>query len=334
MAMRLGLRGLATVACLAGGLLVGAGAETTAAAEPQTQSFEAWLQDLRTEAAGRGITAKTLDATLTGVQPIPKVLDLDRRQPEFKLSFEKYMATAASPARMDKGRRLMATHKALLEAVGRKYGVQPRFIVALWGIETDFGRVTGGFPVIPALATLAYDGRRSKYFRQELMDALLIVDQGHIAADRMIGSWAGAMGQSQFMPSSFLKFAEDYDGDGRRDIWGTRADVFASAANYLAKSGWNADETWGRAVRLPKGFDTSLATFDVHKSLEEWSRLGVRAADGRPLPKKAIRAALVLAQPGGPAFLVYGNFETVLKWNRSNLFALAVGHLADAFAHR
>lgn len=324
------LKALTALACLGAVPCV-----SSEAAATDDQAFRTWLTDLRTEAAGRGIGAATLDVTLDGMVPIPRVLELDRKQPEFKLKFKQYMAGAASRARIENGRRKMAEHKDLLDAASRKYGVQARFIVALWGIETDFGRVTGGFPVIPALATLAYDGRRSKYFRQELLDALLIVDQGHISADKMIGSWAGAMGQCQFMPSSFLRYAEDQNGDGRRDIWRTQGDVFASAANYLSKSGWNVDETWGRPVRLPKTFDTSLATFDTHKSLAEWSRLGVVAANGKRLPQKPIQAALVLAEgKGGPAFLVYGNFETILKWNRSNFFALAVGHLADGIGRK
>jgi len=172
----------------------------------------------------------------------------------------------------------------LLEEVAQKYGVQARFIVAFWGIETDFGRITGGFPLVPALATLAYDGRRSAYFRKELLNALEILDGGHIAPKDMVGSWAGAMGQCQFMPSSFLNFAVDGDGDGRKDIWTNRKDVFASAANYLSRSGWKGDQTWGRQVRLPDGFDAKLADLDVRKTLAEWQGLGVRRLDGSDLP--------------------------------------------------
>ena len=190
--------------------------------------------------------------------------------------------------------------------------------------------MTGGFRVIHALASLAYDGRRSTYFRGELLNALHIVDQGHIAPEDMMGSWAGAMGQAQFMPSTFLNFAVDYDGDGRLDIWHSRPDVFASAANYLAKSGWRDDITWGRAVRLPPGFDRSLIGLETVKTLPEWQAAGVRRADGTALPKRPLRASLIEAEEGkGPAFLVYDNYRALLKWNRSTFFALAVGYLAD-----
>lgn len=297
----------------------------------ESQIFEVWLQDLRSEALAKGIGEATLDKALANLQPIPRVLELDKKQPEFKLSFAKYMRQVVPKARIQAARKKSSDRAPLLAKISKKYGVPPRFIVALWGVETDFGRVTGSFPVIAALATLAYDGRRSSYFRTELLNALTILDQGHITPEKMIGSWAGAMGQSQFMPSSFLRFAEDYDGDGHRDIWGTEADVFASVANYLSKSGWKGDQTWGRAVRLPKKFDPALADPKIKKTLDEWNKLGVRQSNGKPLPtQKPISSFLVLPEGrGGAAFLAYTNFETILKWNRSNLFALAVGHLAD-----
>ena len=302
----------------------------------QGASFEAWLVDLRREALSKGVGSGTLDAALSGIKPIPRVIELDRRQPEFTLTFRQYMDRVASKARVKKGRGRLSENRALLDAIGGKYGVQPRFIVAFWGVETDFGRVTGGFPVVPALATLAYDGRRSKYFRGELLNALKIIDQGHIAAKDMVGSWAGAMGQCQFMPSSFLSFAVDHDGDGRKDIWTTRADVFASAANYLAKSGWKGDQTWGRAVRLPKGFDPADASLKVRKSLSQWQRLGIRRADGRDLPTRELTASVVLAEKKttGPAYVIYNNYRTILKWNRSTYFALAIGSLADRIGGR
>ena len=299
-------------------------------------SFAVWLEGLRREALSKGIGNATLDAALSGIKPIPRVIELDRHQPEFTLTFRQYMDRVASKARVKKGRGRMSENRALLDAVGQKYGVQPRFIVAFWGVETDFGRITGGFPVVPALATLAYDGRRSKYFRGELLNALKIIDQGHIAVKDMVGSWAGAMGQCQFMPSSFLSFAVDHDGDGRKDIWTTRADVFASAANYLAKSGWKGDQTWGRAVRLPKGFNAADASLKVSKRLDQWQRLGVRRADGRDLPTRDLSASVVLAEKKttGPAYVVYNNYRTILKWNRSTYFALAIGSLADRIGGR
>ena len=312
----------------------------TGAPEPTVSAnsadFATWLVTLRQEAQARGIAANTLDAAFADIRLIPRVLELDRNQPEFKLSFRQYMNRVAPPKRIDKGRKKFAENKDLLVAVGNRYKVQPRFVVALWGIETDFGRVSGGFKVIPALTTLAFDGRRSRYFRGELMHALSIIDDGHITADKMMGSWAGAMGQSQFMPSSFVHHAVDFDGDGRRDIWTTKADVFASAANYLARSGWRDDQTWGRQVRLPAGFDLASAGLKRRKRLGEWQGLGLRRADGGDLPARQLRAALVLptADAAKPAFLVYDNFHAILKWNRSNFFALAVGHLADAIADR
>ncbi len=295
------------------------------------QEFQTWLQALRAEALERGIKASTLDSALTGVALIPRVIELDRRQPEFTLTFTQYRDRVVPLSRIKKGRRKLAENSALLREIGTKLGVQPRFIVALWGIETDFGRVTGGFPVIPALVTLAFDGRRSAYFRKELHNALRILDEGHITPKAMVGSWAGAMGQSQFMPSSFLAHAMDYDGDGRRDIWTTRADVFASAANYLAKSGWRADQTWGREVELPADFSPALADLKVRKPISAWQAMGVRRADGGDLPARQLSASIVLPEKGkmSPAYMVYSNYRTTLLWNRSTYFALAVGLLSD-----
>lgn len=297
------------------------------------QDFSAWLQDLRKEAAAKGISQATLDAALTGIQPIPRVIELDRKQPEFTLTFDEYMRRVVPEARVQKGRKRLAENRKLLEEVSRQYGVQPQFIVAFWGIETDFGRVTGGFKVVPALATLAHDGRRSAYFRKELFDALTILDGGHIKPDDMVGSWAGAMGQPQFMPSSFVRFAVDENGDGRKDIWNSKADVFASAANYLSRSGWHGDERWGRQVTLPKGFDLSLADEKIRKPVNDWAALGVTRANGAPLPKSTLEASLIMpVKDKGPAFLVYNNYRVILKWNRSHFFALAVGRLADRIA--
>ncbi|WP_337995583.1 lytic murein transglycosylase [Oleispirillum naphthae] len=310
-------------------------AETLAPLEPPPNpNFTLWLKDLRAEARGKGIKESTLDAAFRGVRPIPRVIELDRNQPEFKLTYRQYMERVVPMSRVLKGRRMLAENKALLERIAGKYGVQPRFLVAFWGVETDFGRVTGGFPVIPALATLAHDGRRSSFFRNELMNALKIIDEGNVTPERMVGSWAGAMGQCQFMPSSFVRFAVDEDGDGRKDLWASKADVFASAANYLKRSGWKGGQGWGRAVSLPKRFDRKLAGQE-RRSLKTWAALGVRDGNGKPLPQSDATAALMLPEAdGGPAFLVSDNFFTILKWNRSNYYALAVGQLADALATR
>lgn len=293
----------------------------------EPNEFDVWLTGLREEALEQGIRPELLDRALAEVAPMPRVIELDRNQPEFTKTFQQYLELVVPPARVARGRRLLTQHRALLDDIYARYGVQPRFLVAFWGIETNFGETLGGFKVIPALVTLAHDGRRSAYFRGELLDALHILNENHIAPEQMMGSWAGAMGQCQFMPSSFRLYAVDHDGDGRRDIWGNRADVFASAANYLAKSGWQGDRIWGRAVKLPADF----AVPEGRLHLSEWQARGVRRADGRDLPQAPdLMAKLILPGTGhDPAYLVYDNFEAILKWNRSTYFALAVGILSD-----
>ena len=296
------------------------------------EGFAGFLDGVRSEARARGLEEATISSALDGLAPIERVVELDRRQPEFTLTFDQYMRRVVSAQRVEKGRARLAEHRGLLDRVARAYRVQPRFIVALWGIETDFGRVRGSFPIIAALATLAHDGRRSRYFRKELFNALTIIDQGHISARAMIGSWAGAMGQNQFMPSSFLRYAVDHDGDGRRDIWTNRADVFASTANYLREVGWRDDQTWGRPVRLPSGFDPELLGLKTRKGLAAWQKLGVRRADGTDLPGRNLAASILRPGEDGPPFAVYDNYRAILKWNRSHLFAVAVGSLADRIA--
>jgi membrane-bound lytic murein transglycosylase B len=239
-----------------------------------------------------------------------------------------------TPDRIQKGQALYREHRALLDQVSARYNVQPHYIVALWGIETSFGKNTGGFNVVEALATLAYDGRRAEFFRSELMQALKILEEGHITPAAMKGSWAGAMGQNQFMPSSFFNFAVDGNGDGRTDIWTSLPDVFASTANYLSKSGWKGDERWGRAVSLPSTFPKSLSDGKTQKPLSQWAAIGVTLPGGEALPARDNFPAGIAAPDGvdGRAFLVYNNFQTTLKWNRSTYFALSVGLLADAIA--
>lgn len=296
----------------------------------QEQDFASWLRGVREEARANGISEKTLAGALSKVSPIAKVLELDRRQPENTLTYMQYIDRVISDGRADRGRTLAREHAALLQAISAQYGVPPGMIVALWGIETDFGRATGNFSVISALATLAYDGRRSAFFRKELLHALQIIDEGHVQPKAMRGSWAGAMGQNQFMPSSFVRFAVDYNNDGRRDIWETRSDVFASIANYLAGSGWRSTEPWGQAVALPSGFDAMAYQGQTTQSMAAWQALGLRPVAGIPAPPSDLQANLVL--PGGadgPAFLVCNNYHVLLKWNRSTYFALAAGQLAD-----
>ncbi|MDA0240039.1 MAG: lytic murein transglycosylase [Proteobacteria bacterium] len=304
-------------------------------AAAQNGEFSDWLVKLRAEAKQKGIGEATLNTALNGLTPINRVIELDRHQPEFKLTFQQYMNRVVPNSRVIKGRKKLAENKELLTAIGKQYGVQPRFIVAFWGVETDFGRVDGGFSVVRALATLAHDGRRSKFFRGELIRSLRIIDQGHITAANMKGSWAGAMGQFQFMPSTFESFAIDQDGDGKRDIWRNKVDAFASAANFLSKSGWNPDQTWGRQVKLPEGFDKSLIGLKTKKSLSEWQALGIRRADGSPLPTRNLSASVVTAtKDSGPAFLAYNNYRVTLRWNRSTFFAVAIGTLAEKIGGR
>ncbi len=313
-------------------LLVGLLLAPARAAE---EDFPTWLAGLRAEAQAGGIRPATLDRALAGIEPIPRVLELDRQQPESTITYAAYLRFATKPERLKAAREHLQGNRALLAEVGRRYGVQPRFIVALWGIETGFGKITGNFPVIAALATLAYDGRRSTFFRGELIAALRIVDEGKIDPQEMLGSWAGAMGQSQFMPSSYLRFAVSYRGDGHGDIWHSSEDVFASIANYLHQSGWHGDETWGREVRLPAKFDPALVGLGVKKSLAEWRKLGVRRSDGGPLPARPLQASVL--RPGGddgPAVLAYQNYRVLLQWNNSNFFATAVGLLANSMEGR
>lgn len=290
----------------------------------------AWIKALRAEALKRGIRAATLDAALRDIKPIPRVIELDRRQPEGTMTFAAYLQRVVPPSRVRRGRNLLVQHKALLDEVSARHGVPASVIVALWGVESDYGQRTGGFSVISALATLAYDGRRGAYFRRELLHALQILNDGHITPAQMTGSWAGAMGQSQFMPSSFLSRAVDHDGDGRRDIWTTHADVFASTANYLQRAGWRQGQSWGQRVSLPANFDAALIDLEVVKSLAEWHALGVRRRNGQALPKTALSASLVAPDgPDGPVFLTHHNFRVFLQWNRSTYFGAAVGLLSD-----
>lgn len=303
------------------------------AASPSV-SFSQWLESTRQDARLRGISDGTIRAVLhDNLKPIPRIIELDRAQPESKLSFEKYKSNTITQKRIARGQALSKKHSADLTEIEEAYGVQRSYILALWGMETDFGRNTGGFGVVEALATLAFDGRRSDFFYSELMHALKILDDGHIVPSKMKGSWAGAMGQSQFMPSSFLKFAVDRNGDGRRDIWYSEEDVFASIANYLSQSGWRKDERWGRPVRLPKGgVPMSLMGLETIKPLSFWRGLGIMAEGGQAIPDvPGMEASLIVpdGREDGQAYLVYGNFRVLMKWNKSKYFATSVGLLAD-----
>jgi len=299
----------------------------------QEQSFDEWLEELRAEALGLGISEATLDAALTLVEePIPRVLELDKSQPEFVQTFAGYMRNRLSDARIERGKSLLVEYKDLFNRIQQQYGVQPHYLVSFWALESNFGDFTGGFSVVNALATLAYDPRRSDFFRNELLTALRIIEEGHIPVEQMSGSWAGAMGQCQFMPSTFYTYARDGDGDGRVDIWNSVPDVFASAANYLSQNGWQGDERWGREVILPDGFDFTQTGTGVRKTVTQWNSLGIRRVNGNALGNADMLGSIVLpAGAEGPAFLVYDNFRTTMVWNRSTFYAISVGHLADRF---
>jgi membrane-bound lytic murein transglycosylase B len=311
-------------------LVWGAGASDGLAAEDS--AFATWLKALQDDARAAGISEETIEEALGELKPEPSIVELDRKQPERRQTFQEYRSRVLSDSRVERGRALLREHRPLLNKIAARYKVQPRFIVALWGIETSYGGFLGGHQVIQALATLAYDGRRAELFRRELIAALRILDRGDIELQDMKGSWAGAMGQCQFMPSSFLRFAVDYDGDGRRDIWNSLPDVFASIANYLSKSGWDDRYTWGRPVKpaaadRARGDDHGLK---VAKSLPEWQSLGVRRENGRSLPNIALKASLLRTDDGeGPAYLVYDNFRVLMVWNKSTYFALTVSELSD-----
>lgn len=300
------------------------------AAEP----FERWLQNFRQDARSKGVSQQMLDLALADIKPIPRVIELDRKQPEGTMTFAQYKNRVISDARIRQGREMFQKHREELERAASTYGVPAQYIVALWGIETSYGNNTGGFGVIPALATLAHDGRRSDFFTGELINALKILDAGHIDPANMKGSWAGAMGQNQFMPSSFNAYAVDGNGDGKRNIWTSLPDVFASSANYLSRHGWVEDERWGRPVQLPETFPASLTGLETQKTLQQWQNMGVRLPGGGDLPQAEGMQASIVAPDGvvGPAFLAYDNFRVIMRWNKSTYFASSVGILADAIA--
>ena len=294
------------------------------------EGFAQFIAGVRNDALAQGIRAAAVDDALHRAEYLPHVIELDRKQPEHTLTLGAFLEKVVTPEKINDGKTELAENGPLLTRVHQRFNVQPRFIVALWAVESNFGKIMGNYSVISSLATLAFDGRRSSYFRPELIAALRIIDQGNIRVDDMLGSWAGAMGQCQFMPSTFLNYAVDFDGDGKRDIWGDRADVLGSIANYIGSLGWRGDQSWGRSVVVPANFDTRMIGLDVKRPTADWSRMGVRSADASPLP--GVDASLVMPDgSGGPALLVYDNFRTIMKWNKSTYFAAAVGMLADSF---
>jgi membrane-bound lytic murein transglycosylase B len=303
------------------------------AAPAGAASFAAWLREFRDRAYREGVRSSIVDGALGGLNPSQRVIELDQRQSGGKPSFEAYLARAVSDQRVRTGAGLLVANGATLTRVRDRYGVAPAVVVALWGIESAYGSFTGNFSVINSLATLAWEGRRRELFERELVSALKIIERGDISPAAMVGSWAGAMGQCQFMPSTYLAHAVDFDGDGRADIWGSVPDVLGSIAAYMAAVGWDGGYLWGREVRVPSRTAAAAAGLDRRQSLDQWHAQGVRRLDGAPLPNEPISASLIVTDDGvGRSFLVYDNFRKLMIWNRSTYFALAVGLLADEIA--
>ena len=287
---------------------------------------------LKEQAIAAGVTSKTASDVMNEVEHLDRVIELDRRQPEFTTTFADYLNRRVSEARISKGRELLQEHRALLARVTRETGVPAPYLVAFWGLETNFGSYFGKMPVPSSLTTLACDARRSGFFSEQLIAALKIIDEGAIPADQMEGSWAGAMGHVQFMPTVFLQHAVDADGDGRRDLWHSLPDAMMSAGKFLQSMNWNSDYRWGREVGLPDNFDYSLSD-GRRLPLTTWREMGITDAFGNTLAQEPIDAALVVpAGYQGPAFLAYDNFRVIMGWNRSEFYAIAVGHLADRIA--
>ena len=295
--------------------------------------FGECIARMKSQARLEGISDNTVNQVLSKVKLLPRIIELDRRQPEFTQTFANYFTTRINEERIQRGRDLYAKHHVLLNQIQRDSGIPAQFLISFWGLETSYGGHFGDWSVLDSLATLACDTRRSTFFTQELFNAMRIVEAGDITAERMIGSWAGAMGHMQFMPSTFLRYAKDVDGDGRRDLWGSIPDAMGSAANFLQQLGWVPGLNWGQEVLLPRSFDYSLAGRDQMLSFEEWTKLGVTTTSGAPLTPAAQKAALIIPSGyQGPAFLVTKNFYIIMRWNRSEFYALSVGHLADRIA--
>jgi membrane-bound lytic murein transglycosylase B len=308
--------------------------------------FDEWLRDVRDEALAAGLRPEIVTAALEHVELVDVVVERDRAQTEYVLSIDGYLERRLTRETVRTARDRLARHRDLLNRVASKYGVDPAMLVAVWGLESNFGRFSGVRPTIPVLATLGYQTRRGTFFRGQLIDALRILDRGDIEMGRLKGSWAGAMGQPQLMPGSYLRYAVDFDGDGRRDIWDSEADVFASIANYLGEHGWKPGERWGREVRVSDEVAARVTqTVTLRESgcratrelsaplpLSEWRSLGVRLTDGRSLPRAAMNASLL--RGGKRNFLVYANYDALLSYNCANSYAISVGVLADRLATR
>jgi membrane-bound lytic murein transglycosylase B len=309
--------------------------------ETTPRPFAEWLDELIVEARERGFADTLLQEALAGLQPLPQVIASDRNQAEAAPRFDRYLSARLTPAMTRRGKTAASTNRSVLADIEAAFGVQRRFLVSIWGLESRFGQNMGQTPVFRALATLAWEPRRATYFRRELFNALMMVDRGYIDTKSMTGSWAGAMGQTQFMPSSYLSFAVDFDGDGRRDIWKSTPDALASIANYLKGAGWNAAHTWGREVRVSadaqarvsaipnrSGGCSATRSMTEHRPLKEWQTLGVRNRDGSALPTADVSGGLVTV--GDRRFLVYGNYDAILSYNCSHFYALTVALYAES----
>ncbi|MEP5763810.1 MAG: lytic murein transglycosylase [Halieaceae bacterium] len=299
-------------------------------AEPD---FQACLAQLQQRAVAAGVDSALAAAVVPELEQQTRVLELDGKQPEFVQTFGQYLAARVTAQRVEKGRELYAEHRQFLDGLTKKYGVPGRYLVAFWGLETNFGSYLGNMPTLDSLATLACDERRSEFFSVQLITALQLMQRDSLQAEAMRGSWAGAVGHTQFMPSAYMEYAVDGDGDGGINLWTSKQDALASGANFLQQLGWVRGMRWGREVRLNSDFPFSRAGLDSSLTLSQWAQLGVRRADGSSLPSSEIEGSiLVPAGFHGPAFLVYDNFQVIMRWNRSESYAIAVGHLADRIA--
>ncbi len=328
-----GLAALSLPGCIGGGAPMSSPSPQRAPAmraEPNP-AFDAWLAQFLSRATGAGIPASVVGPALDSAGFLPDVIARDRRQAEFTRTFEDYIqAIAVTDERIAGGRAALSRHGSTLRAVEERFGVEAEVVAAVWGLESRYGAERGDIPVISALATLAFDGRRGAFFESQLMAALRILQRGDTTAANMRGSWAGAMGHTQFIPTTYQDYAVDFTGNGRRDIWAEDpADALASAANYLSRMGWRRGQPWGVEVRLPEGFDTGLAGRGSTRAVSAWSGLGVRAVGGGSLPDPGPASLILPDGPRGPAFLVFRNFTAILRYNNSEFYGVGVGHLSD-----
>ncbi|WP_434290956.1 lytic murein transglycosylase [Celeribacter sp. SCSIO 80788] len=292
--------------------------------------FETWIENFKTRARREGISETTLNEAFRGVRYNSDVIAKDRYQSEFTKQIWDYLDSAASPTRVSNGQKAMRQHAKTLDAIERRFGVDKYVVAAIWGVESAYGTTRGDINVIEAMSTLAYDGRRGKFFEQQLIAALKILQKGDTHARNMKGSWAGAMGHTQFIPTSFEAFAVDGDGDGKRDIWSNDpTDALASTAAYLARHGWNKGQPWGVEVRLPRGFDYTSARRDNMRAPGDWAALGVVGVDGRPVPNYGRASILLPAGAQGAAFMIFDNFAVLERYNKADAYVIGVGHLSD-----